>query len=203
MDSLAVSQQLSDLWLPLFWPLRRPTAIICSWVSAVWLWRAQRVVSLPCFHVEKWKVHHPLLIAVPPGLKQPQLNTGQSWLPANLSNKPESSFSLQRMLSDFSSPMSHSLWHPLPGTQNYCVYTGKVASGWPEQHMCEHLSFTATCGNSLGFAFYFPWILSDKCEYLYFFSPHSSAKIQQKGLCPPCIGKFLHIFKYTFDDSAQ
>ena len=156
MGSLAMSQLESELWLPHSWPLRRPTAFICFWPSVLQLWRHQRSVSRPCFRREEWKVHNPVLIAVLRAVEQPQLNTGQSWLPANLSNSLMSSPFPQRMLSDFSPPMSHSLWHQLPGTQNYSVYTGYVARGWPEQHVCEHLSFVSTCGNSEGFAFYFP-----------------------------------------------
>lgn len=34
---------------------------------------------------------------------------------------------------------SHSLWHQLPSTLNYSVYTGWAANGWPEQPSCEHL----------------------------------------------------------------
>ena len=109
------------------------------------------------FNRAKWKVHNALLTGVPRAFDRPQLNTDQPWLPANLSNKLTSSLSPRRMLSDFSPAMSHSIWHQLQGTQNYSVYTGQEARVWPEQHMCEHLSFLSTCGKSEGFAFYFSY----------------------------------------------
>lgn len=59
--------------------------------SASQLWRHQCSVSTPCFHRLKWIVHNPLVIAVPRAVERPQLNTGQFWLPANLSNKLMSS----------------------------------------------------------------------------------------------------------------
>lgn len=73
-----MSQLESGLWLPHSWPLRWPTAIVCFWPSVPQLWRHQRSVSRPCFCRIKWKVHNPLLIAVPRVAEQPQLNTGQS-----------------------------------------------------------------------------------------------------------------------------
>lgn len=106
MDSLAVSQIESDLWPPHSWPLRWPTAIVCFWPSAAQLSRHRRCASQPCFHRVKWKVHNPLLIAVPWAVEQPQLNTGQSWLPANLSNKPTSSLFPPKNVIRFFSPPS-------------------------------------------------------------------------------------------------
>ena len=168
MDSLAMSQQEPDLWLPHPWPLRRQTAFLCFWPSSPELWRHQRSVSQPCFHRVKWKVHNPLLIALPRAVEQPQLNTGPSWLPANLSNKLTSSLFPQRMLSDFSPPMSYSLWHQLLGTQNYSVYIGKCQEV-DLSNTCEPLSFVFTWGNIEDLGFYFPCPLSHKSVYIYNF----------------------------------
>lgn len=199
LDSLAVSQIESDPWPP----HSRPPQMVCFWPSAAQLSRQRHSESRPCFHRGKWKVHNLLLIAVPWAVEQPQLNTGQSWLPANLSNKSTSSLHppLKECYQIFLPPVSHSLWHQLPGTQIYSIYTGYVAGAWREQHMYVYLSFISSCGNREGLAFCFPRILSDKLVYLYSFSCRSART--QKECVLLSLSKFLHMWWSTHDDTHQ
>lgn len=178
MDSLAVSQIESDLWPPHSWPLRWPTAIVCFWPSAAQLSRHRRCASQPCFHRVKWKVHNPLLIAVPWAVEQPQLNTGQSWLPANLSNKPTSSlFPPKNVIRFFSPPSVPFTLTPAAGHPDL-FYLHWLSSKWLTLTTRVYLSFVSSCGNREGLAFCFPSILSDKLVYLYTFSCWS-ARIQK------------------------
>lgn len=67
------------------------------------------------------------------------------WLPVILSNKLTSSLfpHFKECYQIFALQTTHSLWHQLPGTLNYSVYTGWAANGWPERHF----SFVFICGN--------------------------------------------------------
>lgn len=166
--------------------------------SSVWdclppqLWRHQRSVSQPCFQRVKWKVHNPLLIALPRAAEQPQLNTGQSWLQANLSNNLTSCLSPQRMLSDFS-PQCPTYFDTSRQVSIMFLFTLAKWQKVDLNNTCGHLSFVSTCGNSEGFIFIFP-VVSDKTLYLYNF-PFSLQKY--KSCVFSEFETFLHIWWST------